>query len=1023
MNVKERNIKLFVGNLPFDAVEDDIRVFLHGCGQIRYLSIRRDPHTNRSRGYAHLEYRTEPECIEAFKRLLGKEIRGRPIKIDFCDDVYRKKYPELTSDSIFVKDKPTSVNPDNRKFQGPVVPPPPPQIPIIPITQPNIGIPITQPIPIPQTIPVPPIIPTPPVPPSLVTLSPLSGLNPLTGIPNPPPIPNLTGLVNLPVTHSVPIVPELTVEPKRPRSDIELLIDNGKIVNNDLFYIIKNMSMLDVFKLVKKIDNLMEKSPNTARSILNSNHSMRSALIHAKLLLGYKDLKFSNLTTANHTHIFDYFLTKFRPTKFINTSISEKFPFYCAFRSLTSAQELDLGIEKLHDFVTRDGFVVDDKVLEWSKNLDFKQEIIDYETLLKSVEIFYKLNEPESISEILNHFSKDIHYIPTEILTQLTKFCFRKLNNSEITLKLQSELYSRIVDFGLKPDINTVESLLYCTNLIKDYSIVYQTLESVMECKNIINYGSLFKVLKLYHFYLSSNNSIEGFMDNIIITLKQLNHDSGKNLVNCLRYLLKIRNYVDFDLDKISSVFVDEYNLKDLVLILRDIHNSDYLIPKSIYSPIIRSSFSMLTELPKDSVVSMLKFLSKHEVKLIEDQKDLLNLNLRIHLNTCNFTTSDVLNTLSYYSNPNYTHPHTVNKLYTYFINKMSKEKDEISDINFEIYVLSKFVLYFNDQNKLNNLTIKRYLRVINWNYLALTDRCISYCFYVLYKIDRNPLRLVQKLLPILNSNKDRYKPIDLVQLLLFFTRFRNQHFFPVLVSRVQQKILDQEFSPKQLVIVCKCLYNYKKIFVSNLFTQVNSKINQMAPSQVCTIFNLYTKTKLNNKVLIKNLNEIISNNLNNLNYKDFVRLLLPIKRAYINDKLVIDEVKRQNLEPWHYFDVFDEVPEPDLDDDQIIKCILSLSQKNRSEEFDKFARFLYEKMFKIVPKLSKSQVSSLLASIHSYGYTKPKINRLLTSALKKTSVSQESKNVKGEDINSQIFRFFRHISKGPPHLDKIHSN
>ncbi|KAF5153404.1 hypothetical protein TpMuguga_01g02820 [Theileria parva strain Muguga] len=717
-------------------------------------------------------------------------------------------------------------------------------------------------------------------------------------------------------------------------------------------------------------------------------------------------------------------ITRFPPTKHLNGQIPQNLKFR-VFRSFTSSQELNLGIEKLHDFVIRDGFVVDEKVLEWSKKLNFKRQIVDYETLLKSVEIFYRLNEPEGMSEILNHFSKDIHYIPTEILTQITKLCLRKLNNNELTLKLQTELYSRIVDFRLKPDINTVESLLYCTGLIKDYSIVHQTLSTIMNCTDIINnYNSLFKVLKLYHFYLSSNSLIEGFMDHIMSNLNQISGYPGKDLVNCLRYLLKIRNYIEFDLDNLSNIFAGcEYNLKDLVLVLKDIHNSTYLVPEHIYSPIIKGVFGMITELPKDSIISFMRFLNNHEVKLNQDQADLLNLNLRIHLSTCNFTTSDVLNTLTYYSNPNYSHPHTVNKLYTYFVNKMNKSEDKFSDVNFELFVLSKFVLYFNDQNKLKNLAAKRYLRAINWNYLALTDRTISYCFYVLYKTDINPVRLVQKLLPILNSNKDRYKPLDLVQLLLFFTKFRNEHFFPVLVGKVQQKLLDQEFNPKQLVIICKCLYSYKKILVSNLFTHVNSKIDQMAPSQICTLFNLYTKSQLNNQVLINNLNQIILNNLHNLNNKDVVRLLLPIKRGYINDKSVIDEVKGRNLEPWHYFDVFDEVPELELDDDQVVKCVLSLSQKKRSEDFDKFARALYEKLFKIVPKLSRPQVSSLLASIHSYGYTKPKINRLLTSALKKFSPSQESKVDKDENTNSQIFRFFRHISKGPPHLDKIHSS
>lgn len=41
-----------------------------------WFSIRRDKQTNKSKGYAHVEYRQEWEAVEAFKRLLGKDIRG-----------------------------------------------------------------------------------------------------------------------------------------------------------------------------------------------------------------------------------------------------------------------------------------------------------------------------------------------------------------------------------------------------------------------------------------------------------------------------------------------------------------------------------------------------------------------------------------------------------------------------------------------------------------------------------------------------------------------------------------------------------------------------------------------------------------------------------------------------------------------------------------------------------------------------------------------------------------------------------
>eukprot|EP00920_Eleutheroschizon_duboscqi_P000553 GHVT01001603.1.p1 GENE.GHVT01001603.1~~GHVT01001603.1.p1 ORF type:complete len:243 (-),score=71.88 GHVT01001603.1:401-1129(-) len=91
----DSSIKLYLGNLAFDLVEEDLLSMARQCGNVLHLSIRRWPDTNRSRGFAHVEYRTEEEALALFNALDGRSIRGRTIRMDWCDDHYRKKYPDV----------------------------------------------------------------------------------------------------------------------------------------------------------------------------------------------------------------------------------------------------------------------------------------------------------------------------------------------------------------------------------------------------------------------------------------------------------------------------------------------------------------------------------------------------------------------------------------------------------------------------------------------------------------------------------------------------------------------------------------------------------------------------------------------------------------------------------------------------------------------------------------------------------------------------------------------------------------
>ena len=73
-------MKVYVGNLSYDANEDALREAFGAFGEIRSISIITDRETGRPRGFAFVEMGTSDEATKAIEALDGKEIAGRPIK-------------------------------------------------------------------------------------------------------------------------------------------------------------------------------------------------------------------------------------------------------------------------------------------------------------------------------------------------------------------------------------------------------------------------------------------------------------------------------------------------------------------------------------------------------------------------------------------------------------------------------------------------------------------------------------------------------------------------------------------------------------------------------------------------------------------------------------------------------------------------------------------------------------------------------------------------------------------------------
>jgi RNA recognition motif-containing protein len=73
---------IYVGNLSFDASEDEVRAAFEPFGTVSSVSIIKDRETGRSRGFAFVEMPDGAEAQAAIENLNLKEINGRSITVN-----------------------------------------------------------------------------------------------------------------------------------------------------------------------------------------------------------------------------------------------------------------------------------------------------------------------------------------------------------------------------------------------------------------------------------------------------------------------------------------------------------------------------------------------------------------------------------------------------------------------------------------------------------------------------------------------------------------------------------------------------------------------------------------------------------------------------------------------------------------------------------------------------------------------------------------------------------------------------
>jgi cold-inducible RNA-binding protein len=77
--------KIYVGNLPFTATEDQVRALFAPHGTVESVSLPNDRETGRPRGFGFVEM-SSADAARAIQAVNGKDLGGRPLRVNEAQD-------------------------------------------------------------------------------------------------------------------------------------------------------------------------------------------------------------------------------------------------------------------------------------------------------------------------------------------------------------------------------------------------------------------------------------------------------------------------------------------------------------------------------------------------------------------------------------------------------------------------------------------------------------------------------------------------------------------------------------------------------------------------------------------------------------------------------------------------------------------------------------------------------------------------------------------------------------------------
>ncbi|HEY5902757.1 MAG TPA: RNA-binding protein [Anaerolineales bacterium] len=76
--------KLYVGNLPYSATEEELSSMFGQAGTVTSVAIIKDRETGRSKGFAFVEMASDADAQKAISMLNGQNMGGRDLRVSIA---------------------------------------------------------------------------------------------------------------------------------------------------------------------------------------------------------------------------------------------------------------------------------------------------------------------------------------------------------------------------------------------------------------------------------------------------------------------------------------------------------------------------------------------------------------------------------------------------------------------------------------------------------------------------------------------------------------------------------------------------------------------------------------------------------------------------------------------------------------------------------------------------------------------------------------------------------------------------
>jgi len=75
-------VRIYVGNLPYEATEDELRQLFSAHGEVSEVYMPTDRETGRPRGFAFVEMPSDEQATAAIEGVNGKDVGGRAVTVN-----------------------------------------------------------------------------------------------------------------------------------------------------------------------------------------------------------------------------------------------------------------------------------------------------------------------------------------------------------------------------------------------------------------------------------------------------------------------------------------------------------------------------------------------------------------------------------------------------------------------------------------------------------------------------------------------------------------------------------------------------------------------------------------------------------------------------------------------------------------------------------------------------------------------------------------------------------------------------